>query len=164
MPESAGHWKAAVIQATAIVATAMVVGLIVNAVRKDGITLIGDWSADARLTTSTGEHLIVPLAEAEKLFAHQAAVFLDARSKPEYDAGHIQGAVNLPWHEVEQRFMAVAEGISPDRPIITYCDGEACALSKDLALFLKEMGYEKVRVLVNGWSLWRDAGLPVENG
>ena len=155
-------WKTALLQAAVILVIAIILGLVVNTVRKDGIAVMGDWSAEARLTTSTGERLIVSLSEAEKMFEDKAAVFMDARSKEEYDAGHIQGAISLPWHEVEQQIMGVVERIPPDRAIITYCDGETCALSKDLALFLKEMGYEKVRVLVNGWSLWKGAELPVE--
>ena len=159
-----GRWKIALVQTVAIIAIAFGIGLVVNAVRSGGIAMIGDWSAKARLTTSTGESLIVSLSEAEKMFTNKAAVFMDARLKQEYDAGHIQGAISIPWHGVEHRFMEVADRIPSDRLIITYCEGETCALSKDLALFLKEMGYEKVHVLVNGWSLWKDAGLPVETG
>jgi len=159
-----GKWRTALIQTAAILSITFGLGLVVNAVRSDGIALIADRSAETRPTTPTGESLFVPLAKAEKMFAEKAAVFMDARSKQEYDVGHIQGAINLPWHEVEQQIMGMVERIPPDRLIITYCDGETCALSKDLALFLKEMGYEKVRVLVNGWSLWKGAGLPVETG
>jgi len=164
MMQSNEKWKVALVQAVVILAIALVLGLVVNAVRSGGIAMIGDWSAEARLTAPTGESVIVSLSEAEKMFADKATVFMDARSKEEYDAGHIQGAISLPWHEVEQQIMGVVERIPPDRLIITYCDGETCALSKDLALFLKEMGYEKVRVLVNGWSLWKGAELPVETG
>jgi 3-mercaptopyruvate sulfurtransferase SseA len=32
----------------------------------------------------------------------------------------------------------------------------------ELALFLENLGFSKVRILVNGWSVWRNAGLPVE--
>jgi 3-mercaptopyruvate sulfurtransferase SseA len=45
--------------------------------------------------------------------------------------------------------------------IVTYCDGETCSLSEDLARELVSMGYEKVRVLSNGWTRWREAGLPI---
>jgi 3-mercaptopyruvate sulfurtransferase SseA len=46
--------------------------------------------------------------------------------------------------------------------VITYCDGDSCNLSKDLALFMENLGFSKVLVLVNGWTLWQDAGLPIE--
>ena len=132
MLQSIEKWKVALVQAVVILAIALVLGLVVNALRNDGIAMVGDWSAKTRLTTSTGESLIVSLTEAEKMFMDKAAVFMDARSEQEYDAGHIQGAISLPWHEVEHQIMEVVERISPSRLIITYCDGETCALSKDL--------------------------------
>ncbi|RJQ64953.1 MAG: rhodanese-like domain-containing protein [Desulfobacteraceae bacterium] len=159
-----GKWKAALVQTAVILAVAAVLGVAVNAARRDGIALVGDWSAESRLSTPSGESLMVTLSDAERMFLDKSAVFMDARSKEEYEAGHIAGAVSLPWQEVQQRFTEVAERIPPDRPVITYCDGESCALSKDLALFLKEMGYAEVHILVNGWTRWKEAVLPVEAG
>jgi rhodanese-related sulfurtransferase len=34
-------------------------------------------------------------------------------------------------------------------------------LSHDLALFLKDLGFTRVKVLVNGWTLWKEKNLPV---
>ena len=56
--------------------------------------------------------------------------------------------------------MKMADRIDGSEMIITYCDGESCDLSHELALFLKEMGYDNVRILVNGWTVWQHAGLP----
>jgi len=60
--------------------------------------------------------------------------------------------------------MSVMQDIFHDTPIITYCDGETCNLSHDLALFLKDMGFAHVNVLVNGWTLWIEKGLPTQEG
>ncbi len=35
---------------------------------------------------------------------------------------------------------------------------------RQLALFLENLGFSKVRAPVNGWSIWQNAGLPVETG
>ena len=43
-------------------------------------------------------------------------------------------------------------------------DGDTCDLSKELALLLENPGFSKARVLVNGWSVWQQAGLSVETG
>jgi 3-mercaptopyruvate sulfurtransferase SseA len=50
--------------------------------------------------------------------------------------------------------------------VITYCDGERCTLSRDLAEALRVEGVENVRELRNGWTLWQEHGLPTatENG
>jgi rhodanese-related sulfurtransferase len=136
----------------------------VNVVRPDGLTLVGDWSPEARLTTDSGESMVISLEEAKKVFASGAAVFLDARSEGLYREGHIRGARNLPWQAFEQHLDKVVAEIPSDALIVTYCDGEECALSEDLARELLFMGYEKVRVLINGWTRWIEAGLPTEQG
>lgn len=89
---------------------------------------------------------------------------MDARPLDEFTKGHIQGAISLPWHEAEHQVMDVIVDMSNDTIIITYCDGDTCDLSRELALFLENLGFERVRVLVNGWTVWQEAGLPVEKG
>jgi rhodanese-related sulfurtransferase len=117
---------------------------------------------EARLIAPSGERLDISLLEAEKLFLRQAAIFIDARPDDDYEKGHIKGARSLPLHEVDQRLMTVTQDISTDTPIITYCDGESCELSHDVANFLVDMGFSNVRILINGWTKWKEADLPIE--
>jgi rhodanese-related sulfurtransferase len=106
----------------------------------------------------------ISLDEAEQLFLTHAVVFIDARPEEDYARGHIQNARCLPWHDVDLKFMGVTEALDLETPIVTYCDGEKCELSHNLALFLRDAGFLNTRVLVNGWTLWQQAGLPVESG
>jgi rhodanese-related sulfurtransferase len=129
--------------------------------RPNGIPFVQTWSMADKLVTEEGDTLAIPLEDAAVLFADNAAVFLDARTPAEYEQGHIQGAVNLPWHEVDNYFETVIMTLDPEATTITYCDGEACPLSHDLALFLKDLGFTRVKVLVNGWTLWKEKNLPV---
>jgi rhodanese-related sulfurtransferase len=155
-------WKQAIWQTPAIILATGILAFSANALRSEPLPLTGDWSIDARMTTVTGKRLDISLQEAEKLFRGQGVVFLDARSAESYIRGHIQGARSLPWQDVDQFFVEVTEDLKSETPIITYCDGETCSLSHDLAVFLKDMGFMNVRVLVNGWTVWQAAGLPVE--
>jgi rhodanese-related sulfurtransferase len=154
-------WRQAIWQVPAITLAAGILALSVNILRPDSLPLIGDWSIVTRLTAVTGELLDISLPEAQKLFRDQATVFLDARSANDYARGHIQGARSLPWQDVNQFFVDVSENLQLETPIVTYCDGETCKLSHDLAVYLKDMGFMNVRVLVNGWSIWQAAGLPL---
>lgn len=151
----------AVLQSFFIGAIAIVLALGSNALRTHQLPLVGDWRVESQFSTESGESLVISIEAARTLYDADGAVFMDARNSDQYMEGHIQGAINLPWHEVEERFMEVMPTISPDAHIITYCDGESCRLSHDLALFLREMGFE-VNVLINGWSLWKESGLPIE--
>lgn len=156
--------KRALWQMPLLVITACVIGIAVNNLRPDGLALVGDWSEQARFADAAGESLVIGLDEAAGLFRRQAALFVDARPQSQYAEGHIQGALSLPWQEADRYFMELAEQLEGVEMIVTYCDGESCDLSHELALFLKEMGLENVHVLVNGWTVWKQAGLPTDTG
>jgi rhodanese-related sulfurtransferase len=147
-----------------LIVMAFLIALVVNHWRGDGIALVGDWSEEARFSDFTGQSMAIGLEEAIRLFEQDAAIFLDARPQYQYAEGHIQGALCIPWLEVDHYFMEIADRLEPSGTIITYCDGEKCDLSHELALFLKEMGFEDVRVLVNGWTIWLQDGLPTQMG
>lgn len=149
-------------QSVMIVGISIVLALVLNGLRRDGLTLPGDWSDEARLTLDSGETLVISLNDARKLFEEGQAVFLDARPVEDYETGHIQGAVSLPWDSFDDRFESVMSEIDEQTTLITYCDGPTCNLSHELAVALVEMGFPRVKVLVNGWTLWHDGGLPID--
>jgi rhodanese-related sulfurtransferase len=157
-------WVRSIRQLSVIVLAAVAVALISNHFRPAPLPLIGDWSPEARLMSPSGRQMAIPLDEANILHQSKGAVFMDARPQEEFTKGHIQGATSIPWHEAEQRVMDVTVDMANDAVIITYCDGDTCDLSRDLALFLENLGFSNVRVLVNGWTVWQEAGLPVETG
>lgn len=106
----------------------------------------------------------VTLKEAQELWAGGSAFFLDARATSDYTAGHIAGALSLPIEEFDDHYGQVAAMLTPDSTIIVYCDGLDCDLSHHLMAKLREIGYHNVRLIVNGWSMWRGAGLATHKG
>lgn len=157
-------WGRVLGQGGAIIAIAVIVGLLVNQVHPGKLPLVGDWSPKAQLNTDSGINLEISLEDTEALFFAGIALLLDARPPDQYAAGHTQGALNLPWDAFETTFPQVMAGVPHDTSIVTYCDGETCGLSKDLAFALLQEGYFNVRVLVNGWTLWQQNYLPVATG
>jgi rhodanese-related sulfurtransferase len=139
-------------------------GLGFNMLRPDRLPLVADCSAEGRLKARFGEEATISLEEAQQAFYSKNGVFLDARPANEYWAGHIQGARNIPIEDFDRHFDKATADLALDSLIITYCDGEQCTLSIKLAKNLKEMGYENVRILVNGWTLWKEQNLPVAEG
>jgi rhodanese-related sulfurtransferase len=104
----------------------------------------------------------IPLTEASETFKTGVALFIDARSPEDFQAGHIEGAVNLPNQSFDEVFPAVVEKIEKREQLITYCDGKECILAQALARKLYELGFQNVSYLVNGWTRWRERGLPTE--
>jgi thiosulfate/3-mercaptopyruvate sulfurtransferase len=112
---------------------------------------------------------------------HQEAVIIDTRSDGEYcgttvrakRGGAIPGAVHIEWTRNlgpdgrfkpagELRHMYVNAGVTPDREVITYCQGGYRAAHTYLALRL--LGYPRVRTYLGSWKEWGDReDLPIEN-
>ena len=86
-------------------------------------------------------------------------VVLDVRPTPEYAAGHLPGAVNIPLEQLADR---LAE-LPADREIVAYCRGRYCVLAHDAARLLSSQGLSARRA-VDGMLEWRLAGHPVEPG
>ena len=157
-------WTKTIKQVFFIALIVSVAGFASNKIRSDKMPLVENWSAKSNLVTSSGENLEISLSEATNLFKKGEAVFIDARSLEEYDKGHIKGAKSLPYKEADWKFVEATAGVSEDSAVITYCDGETCELSMELAVFLRNAGYKNAKVLSNGWSAWKQNSLPVDTG
>ncbi len=96
-------------------------------------------------------------------------VIVDVRTPEQYAAGHIPGAINLPWElfRADNGVLTPLEnvtgllgeyGISPDNGVIMYSDTcQTCGgLSASSYIFwmLEYIGHEKVSVLDGGFDAW----------
>ena len=102
----------------------------------------------------------ISLEEAVEVWSNGMAIFIDAREPQDYAAGHIGSAFNLPALSFEAYFGEVAPLLTPTSRIVVYCDGPQCDFSHRVSERLRQMGFTNVQVLTNGWSVWRQAGLP----
>ena len=87
-------------------------------------------------------------------------VLVDVRESTEWDAGHIPGAKHVPRGYLESRIEG-AVGADRSKEIVIYCaSGQRSALA---AHTLKdELGYENVKSMTGGITLWKDRGYKVE--
>lgn len=91
-----------------------------------------------------------------RIDAGDALLVLDVRSPKEFEAGHIPGAVNLPYDQVDERVGEL--GPSRDRPVVVYCEHGPRAF---LALgALEDAGFRDLRHLDGDMSGWRKKQLP----
>ncbi|MCS6902026.1 MAG: c-type cytochrome [Myxococcales bacterium] len=84
---------------------------------------------------------------------------LDARAPSDYLQEHIAGAVSIPFYETEKHL----EKLPRDVWLITYC-GCPHAASGTVADALKAQGFTRVRVLDEGFYVWRERGYPTRGG
>ncbi|WP_165985051.1 metalloregulator ArsR/SmtB family transcription factor [Streptomyces sp. YIM 98790] len=81
---------------------------------------------------------------------------IDVRPVEEYEAGHIPGAVSVPFQELSTRLSLLPE----DTDIVAYCRGPHCVLAPKAAQILRRSGLRAL-VLEDGMPEWRAGGLPV---
>lgn len=146
------------LQSVCILALSTVLALGVNALRPDSLPLLYAEQSAVQLDEASET---IPLKDAAMLFLSGRALFLDARSQFEYDEGHVQGALSLPPEDFGFLFEELRPQLEGKELLVAYCDGERCPLSHELADLLREAGFHNVRVLINGWSLWKAEGLPI---
>ena len=93
------------------------------------------------------------------------ALFCDARSKSEYDQGHIPGAIPLPVGEFDKYYKMYESKIKHARLLITYCHGVGCQLSNKVAQKLyNDKHFRNVGAFFGGWPEWQQHNMPVETG
>jgi len=121
-------------------------------------------AANVPAIPDTREPLEANYSVIKALHDADAAVFLDARSAEEYAAGHIPGAISMPFDDVFKKPELAKNLDDKGKPIVTYCDGGDCELSKDLAFSLIDSGHKKVVFFKDGLPGWKSAGNPVSTG
>jgi thiosulfate/3-mercaptopyruvate sulfurtransferase len=98
---------------------------------------------------------------------------VDARTPEEYAAGHIPGAVNIPFtdnYDADGTLLGIddltalyaSQGVTPDKPVIVYCSTGVRAASDVFAL--DYLAYPNVSLYLGSYNEWSaDPSLPVEN-
>ncbi len=131
-------------------------------------------------TGTRDERTLATWKDVKNAIGRGNAVILDTRSDAEHDGslvrarrgGAVPGAVHIEWTRnlsesgefkpaAELKQMYTDAGVTPDREVITYCQGGYRAANSYLALRL--LGYPRVRMYIGSWKEWGDReDLPIE--
>ena len=113
-----------------------------------------DYAGFQTLTTQVRERRqarLIPLSKFQAMAQGGKALILDARSSGAFAAGHIAGAVNLPFTDFTADSLAQVIG-KADRPILIYCNNnfindvapirlKARPLALNIQTFINLVGY-----------------------
>lgn len=169
-------------------------GLLLNALENPGPTLSAamsalhltgfhpatdaDYAPMTRLAftvphTLPGAGLVTATQVRTALESH-SAILIDARSESEYAAGHIPGAVSVPYAEISAQALGFDAskdtfdfGALYPNHASTYifsCNGIECWKSYKAATWALRHGYQHVLWFRGGFPAWKMAGFPVATG
>jgi phage shock protein E len=111
------------------------------------------------LTTMAAEPKNITIDETAKLLAKNTnVVVLDVRTAKEFEAGHIKGATNINFQDKD--FAERVAKLDKSKTYVIHCaaggrSGKACAQIKD-------MNFQNMLHMNEGFNAWTKAGKPVE--
>jgi len=93
-----------------------------------------------------------------RIEAETAPTILDVRTPEEFAAGHVPGAINIPYTELEERYSELE--LEGSDELVVYCQSGRRAAIAEAAL--SELGFTNVRDLDGHIAAWKQAERPLE--
>jgi len=108
-------------------------------------------------------HDYLSLEDVAAALARGDAIFIDCRTKAQFEASHIPGAINVPYDRIEEHWARVSDWIPTDAKVIVY--GQARAITQQLMVeaALVRAGFSP-SLLRGNFDMWQDGNLPVATG
>jgi NADPH-dependent 2,4-dienoyl-CoA reductase/sulfur reductase-like enzyme/rhodanese-related sulfurtransferase len=91
---------------------------------------------------------ISSIATKEKLDRKDDFILLDVRTKPEYDSGHIEGCLHIPFNEIRSKM----NQLNKSKEIVTYC-GVGLRASHAHRI-LENAGFENTKFMEGSMAAW----------
>ncbi|MDD5205653.1 MAG: rhodanese-like domain-containing protein [Desulfobacterales bacterium] len=147
-----------VLQAVAVLLVSAGMALFFNETREDRLPLVMPFPPEYRCSSPAGAASPINTSSALAAFGKRGTIFVDARSNEEFEKGHIETAVHMPYLFVEPvAAEAIALLLKYER-VIVYCNTEGAEVSSLMAGELSHSGVKDARYLEGGFLKWAEAG------
>ena len=143
-----------------LVASLLIAGL-VNALHPNKIPWVQDWDGYVETKAREAGVQVVSWSFAQEQFEGKSALFVDARSVDEFEAGHIPSAISLPFEQLDDAFETLVELVESEPPLIIYCKNRDCDDGLLLAMEFQALEKTNVYYFVDGFDAWEEAGCPI---
>ena len=89
-----------------------------------------------------------------RAWLNSGTVLIDARYERDFQAGHLEGALNLPVNATDAHRRKTTADIPKHTRIVVYCQSKRCKFAESVAIELMDDGFHNVFVFRGGWSEW----------
>jgi rhodanese-related sulfurtransferase len=148
--------RATAVQAIAVTLIALFLGTAVHSLGNEGF--IANRDAVASVTKRYQSTFLPKLqySEVKALVGRNDAVLIDARFPPDYDAGHIPGAINLPVSADLSDYQLLRALVPSKARVVVYCQSVGCGFDEEIGSHLSFAGYSDVVLYPGGWADWKE--------
>jgi rhodanese-related sulfurtransferase len=91
-------------------------------------------------------------------------VFIDARLSPDYERGHLEGAISVPVDANDTIRRQRTSGIPRDARVVLYCQSAGCKYAERVGVRLIEDGFTHLSIFKGGWVEWKAAHPQIDRG
>ncbi len=117
---------------------------------------------DTKIYIFSKKYPEIKLLRTNEILKMKNIVIVDARERIFYEKGHIKGAINIPYDEIEILPYEFLKNLDKNKEIVIYCDGGYCEASFIVAEFLIRNGFKNISVYIDGYPEWEKRGLQIE--
>ena len=104
---------------------------------------------------------LVSTGEAREIWKSKRAIFLDTRTKAQYDAEKIEGAEWFLSDDLLKNSEAAGR-LDKGKEYVLYCNGDRCWRAAGVALMLDHLGFKKILWYREGLPGWKKENVPTE--
>ena len=90
-------------------------------------------------------------------------ILVDVRDRDDFISDHPEGAVNIPYHDLDVIIYDLNEIIPAGKIIYLLCEGALCDMSARVAGRLAEMGYRS-KIIKQDFAGWKKLNMPKNKG
>ena len=94
--------------------------------------------------------------EAKRMVEEGKAILLDVRTREEYEEKHVEGSINIPLHELEERINEIK-----GKDVVILCFCRSGNRSYMACKILKMYGFKEIYNVMGGITAWERAGFKV---
>ena len=78
-------------------------------------------------------------------------VFIDARLSMDFEAGHLEGAINVPVNASDDERQKAMVNVPKNACIVVYCQTSGCGFAEKVAIELISDGFSNVSLFKGDW-------------
>ncbi|MHC4159099.1 MAG: rhodanese-like domain-containing protein [Planctomycetota bacterium] len=137
-------------QGTGLAIAALLCGMAYHFVNDEGFLAHAN-ATDSIQQAHLGNFLPKVSEEEVRRLLNSNTIFVDARSNGDFEAGHLEGAINVPVNAGDDERSKAMADIAKDAHILVYCQTSGCWFAEKVAIKLISDGFSNISLFKGDW-------------